>query len=194
VIVVVAAVIAAAAAVADVPSDAVVHSLNVTGDVMVQARVDKKRALSVKGKVEARLDGDTLVVTAPARADGERPVITLVVADGIDAVTAAGPARVEIAGVNGKSLSIAAHGAAAVTASGKIASLVVTGDGTSHVDADDVAAAAVDVKLAEAARAEVKATDSLVCNLERASRLTVKGNPKSVKKTVGGVAKLVLAP
>jgi hypothetical protein len=162
---------------------------------MVSVVVDAKRHVESSGAVTLKLDGETLSIDAAPHADGARPSVTIAV-DALSAISAKGSAHIDVAQVSSKSLSLDASGAATISlASGKgVGALAIAASGTSHVDADQVQSSTVDANLADAARVEVWASDRVQCALKRASRLTVKGHPKDVKKTVEGVARFVAVP
>lgn len=175
----------------------VVHSIDASGDVLVRVTVDKsgKHAVTSQG-VSVTLNGDALVVKAPARADGEQPTVTLFT-DAVAALSSSGVAKIEAAGLGSgaakaKSLSIKAAGASSIRVDGKVTDATVDASGTAHVDAAALGAVNATVTLQDAARAELRVTGALTAKLKRASRLTVTGKPSSVQKTVDGVAKLVL--
>lgn len=182
-----------------VPADAVVHGLVTEGNVLVRVEIDRARrpSVDVRAAAEARLDvdlsGSGLVVRAPSQADGPRPTITIVT-DHLAEVTARGSSRVEVEGLAGRPLTVRGAGTAVVTLAGKTSSLTVEGHGTSRVDASRLAASSAEVTLADAARAEVRASFSLRCDLQRASRLVVRGKPSQVRKKVAGVATLTILP
>jgi hypothetical protein len=181
--------------VGNVAVDAVVHRIEVNGDVAVNVSVDARRHIESDGPVSMKLEGEALVVDAAPHAEGARPTVTIVV-DALTSVSAKGSARVDIAQISSKSLALDASGAATIVlASGKgVGALNVAASGTSHVDADQVPSASVEATLADAARVEVWSTERVQCSLKRASRLTVKGHPKDVKKNVEGVARYIAAP
>ena len=183
-------VLAATTLASDVPADANVHAVDAAGDVAVTVTVGKTHSVVVTGKVDAKLEGDKLVVVAPAHAES-RATITVVV-DALSAVSTKGSAHVNVAGINGKSFAVDADNGSVVVVAGKTSALSLSAQGTAHVDASALSAQSVDVKLNEASRAEVTSTASITIELQRASRLTVKGKPKNVVKNVGGVAKLTI--
>jgi hypothetical protein len=181
-----------AAAIAGAPVSASdIKALDVSGDVLVNVRVDKQADTRVPDGIEATLDGDSLKLVAPPRADVERPTVDLVVTS-LRAVSTHGTSQVRVRDLAGRALEVNLQGASLVVLAGKASTLTVTGRGTARLDARALAASTADITLADASRGEVRASFALTCDLSRAARLVVEGKPARVKKKVTGVAKLDL--
>jgi hypothetical protein len=174
-----------------VPPDAAVRFLEVTGDAAVHVRFEKKPSVDLQGVAELSFADGILRVSAPAQADGPRPAVTLAV-EALTSITTRGTAAVDVQEITGKLVEVHAHGASMITLAGRTSIVVVHGKDTARVDATGLHASSAEVFLSDAARAEVRASFSTTCELERASRLIVKGRPPQVKQKVTGVARLVV--
>jgi hypothetical protein len=166
-------------------------TVDAAGAVTVTVTVDDKlKQPKTAGDADVTVAGGVVKIRAkPGKDDGAVSVHV----DELDVIVAGDGARVDAKGVAGKALSIRAAGGANVDVAGKgVDALRVDGKGTAHVDTTALPAERADVTLRDAARAAVKATKALDCDLQRAARLVVKGRPASVTKNVGGVAKLVV--
>lgn len=173
------------------PSAQGVRSVDAAGDVEVHVRVDAraKESFRVEGGAAVSREKDTLLIRADQA--GQRPTVTLVVTE-LERLTAGGKASIDAAGLGRGRVTVNASGAARITLEGRSDELVVRGKGTARLDAARLGAIRVDVNLSDAARAEVNASESLTCELARASRLVVFGAPRQVHKRVDGVAQLLM--
>lgn len=164
-------------------------TVEISGDVDVTIAFGARDPVSTTGSADVRIDGDRAIVGVAGKGDANATFGMTK----LERIVVKGGARVTLKEFSGRALSIHAAGGAVVIVSGKGAdSLRIEGAGTSRVDADGLSVDAADVTLKDAARATVKATKSLTCDLQRASRLVVKGKPANVDKKVAGVAKLEL--
>jgi hypothetical protein len=110
-------------------------------------------------------------------------------------VTAPTLAGIELAGANKLTLAIESRegielqteGAGRIRASGRVDSATMVGAGASSIEAVDLIARAVDVRLEGAGRATVHATERLKARIEGAGLVRYAGNPSSVDKEIGGI-------
>jgi hypothetical protein len=165
-------------------------TVDVEGDVVVKVSVDDKlKDAKTSGDADISVAGGTVRIRVRAgKTDGAANVA---VGD-VDVVVAKDGARVDVRGISGKALSIQAASAMVEVAGKGVESLTVDGKGTSRIEAAGLSAVSATVTLKDAARAEVRATRALDCDLQRAARLVVKGKPANVTKKLAGVAKLVV--
>jgi hypothetical protein len=168
--------------------------VEVSGDVDVTISWGARDLSNDKGTAEVNVAADRVVISVPASSKGE-----IAVSFGttkLDQIIAKDGARVIVSGFAGKSLDIDVSGGSHVrvtgASKGATDSLRINAAGTSRVDADELSVDTANVTLKDAARAEIKVTKSLTCDLQRASRLAVKGKPAKVDKKLAGVAKLDL--
>lgn len=166
--------------------------VEVSGDVEVTVSSGGRALSTDKGTADVNVSGDRVVISVPASSKGE--IAVSFGTSKLDQIIAKNGARVVVTGFAGKSLDISVAGGSHVRVSGAKGadSLRIEGAGTSRVDADELSVDTANVTLKDAARAEIKVTKSLTCDLQRASRLVVKGKPAKVDKKVAGVAKLEL--
>lgn len=173
----------------------------ITGNIDVQIMFGSSTALATdKGAIELNISGDRIMI-GPAAARNQGDTKVSFGSQKLDRIIAKNGARVVVTGFNGKTIEVSTSGGSHVKLSGSgaggssqrgTASLRIDGAGTSRVDADGLSVDDANVALKDAARAEIKVTRSLTCDLQRASRLVVKGKPAKVDKKVAGVAKLEL--
>jgi hypothetical protein len=169
--------------------------VEVSGDVDVTISYGGARALSAdKGTADVNVIGDRVSVSVSS-SDKSGASVSFGTTK-LEQIIAKNGARVVVTGFAGKSLDIDVSGGSHVRVSGASKgatdSLRIHGGGTSRVDADELSVDSANVTLKDAARAEIKVTKSLTCDLQRASRLAVKGKPAKVDKKLAGVAKLDL--
>jgi hypothetical protein len=159
--------------------------VEVSGDVEVTIAADTSETTSADVDI-VHADGVLQVVAKrAARSTARFP------APKLDKLIARDGARVTIKGFGGKTLHIVVSGRALVIVAGDGAGAVrIDGEGTSRVDTDGLRVDDAHVTLTDAARATVRATKSLTCDLRRASRLVVRGMPPRGEKKVHGVARL----
>lgn len=167
--------------------------VEVSGDVEVTISWGAGELSNDKGAAEVNVAADKVTIGVPASSKGEMAVSFGTTK--LDRIVAKNGARVVINGFAGKSLDVNVTGGSHVHVNGGASksatdSLRIEGAGTSRVDADDLSVGSADVTLKDAARAHIKVTKSLTCDLQRASRLVVKGKPGKVDKKLAGVAKL----
>ena len=85
------------------------------------------------------------------------------------------------------SIDLRSEGAARIRASGRADAVTVRGEGASSVDARDLIARSVDVRIEGAGRATVHATERLKARIEGAGVVRYAGNPSSVDREVEGI-------
>lgn len=164
--------------------------LEVSGDVDVTVSWGARDLVNDKGSADAKEIGDKLVLTSTSAA----PAAVSLGTTRLEKIVVKGSARVTLSGFAGKSLDVvAADGGHVKVSGGKTNAtdeLRIDATGTARVDADGLAVERANVTLKDAARAHIRVSKSLTCDLQRASRLVVKGKPANVDKKIAGVAKL----
>lgn len=164
--------------------------VEVSGDVDVTITWGARDVSTDKGTADVNVSGDRVSVVSAGKGEAAVSFGTLK----LDQIIAKNGARVVVTGFAGRTLNVNVSGGSHVHVSGPKGadSLRIEGAGTSRVDADELSVDNANVTLKDAARAEIKVTKSLTCDLQRASRLVVKGKPAKVDKKLAGVAKLDL--
>ena len=110
-------------------------------------------------------------------------------------VTAPSLAGIHLEGANKLTLAIDSRaaielrteGAGRIRATGRVDAVTVRGEGASSVDAGELVARSVDVRLEGAGRATVHATETLKARIEGAGIVRYAGNPSNVDKEIGGI-------
>ena len=87
-------------------------------------------------------------------------------------------------------LDVHLEGAGRMNASGRVGRLVVRSEGAGSIEALELVARAVDVRIEGAGRADVHATESLKARIEGAGIIRYAGNPKDVDKDVEGFGRI----
>jgi hypothetical protein len=164
--------------------------VEVSGDVDVTISWGARDIATDKGTAQIDVSADRVSISSSDKAE----VAVSFGTTKLEQIVAKNGARVIVTGFAGKSLDVSAAGGSHVRISGPKGadSLRIDGAGTSRVDADGLSVESANVTLKDAARAEIKVTKALTCDLQRASRLAVKGKPAKVDKKIAGVAKLDL--
>jgi hypothetical protein len=110
-------------------------------------------------------------------------------------VTAPALAGIHLEGANKLTLTIHSRapielhseGAVRIRAAGRVDAVTMRGEGASVVDARELIARSVDVRLEGAGRATVHATERLKARIEGAGVVRYAGNPTNVDKEVDGI-------
>ena len=85
------------------------------------------------------------------------------------------------------------EGAGRVKAAGKVRSLIVHSEGAGTVDASELVAATVDIRIEGAGKARVNATETLKASIEGAGVITYSGDPKKVDRNIDGIGRIAKA-
>ncbi len=109
----------------------------------------------------------------------------------LEALSISGAAHGEVHGIGGERFKLEVSGAGKVTLAGETKDLLIEVSGAAAVDAAKLTATTVKVEGSGAISVTVRAADSLTAIVSGAGRVAYFGDPKQVKRSLSGVAKLV---
>jgi hypothetical protein len=166
-------------------------AIEVHGILRLEVLAGRSPALEVSGDdnllslVEAKVEGDRLVVRTTEEVRPKLPLVAKVSAEAIRAIAAHGASEVDARDLKGESFELDLHGASDAELGGEVDQLDVRVSGAAKVDAKGLKTGKAVVKVSGAGDVDVAEPDELDVSVSGAGNVTYGGSPK-VTKTISG--------
>lgn len=175
-------------------------SIELTGLMAVEVRIDPATSVDVQGAphlaklVSTTVKNGVLVIETPRdfskRLDGtaDHKLKVVVTMPSLKSVAIRGTGEIDVAGLAQKSLDATIAGTGSMRLAGTTDKLRLSVPGTGEVRAKSLVARDVELDIPGTAEASVHATKSFEANVQGTAVVKVHGKPASVKKNVVGTA------
>lgn len=139
------------------------------------------------GRVETRVDGNTLYISQEGRRWRNIDVEITISVENLTAFIIEGAADVDISGIDSDSFLLEIDGAGDVSLSGECGDAEYEINGAGDIDAEDFECKSVDITINGAGDADVYASESVRAVLNGVGDIRVCGNPDRVRPSIHGL-------
>jgi len=170
-------------------------SISTEGAFNIDVVCQKDVSLEVEGDdnvlplVSTEVRGNVLRISNTKSYSVHEPVTLRISVPNLEAISADGAGKIQIANVNNDKLQISSNGAAAVTVAGTTKMIGVDTNGASKIDTHNLRSAHAIVDSKGASKIDLGVCDKIDVNVSGVSHVTYRGDPV-VNKTIHGPGKV----
>lgn len=172
------------------------HAIELTGSIVVEARIDRATRVEVRGDADRIADVSTTVRDGVLAIGTKRylgkvtgtPLRVIVTAPDLSALTISGSGQILASGLANARLDVAIPGAGQITVFGKTTAVRLDIAGTGSIDAGGLVAETAAIEASGTAQATLHATKTLDTKISGTAAITVHGKPRVTKSNSGIVA------
>lgn len=165
----------------------------IEGAMDIDVRVGERQKVEVStdrgylGRVETRVDGNTLYISQEGRRWRDIDLEVTISVENLSAFIIEGAADADISGIDSDSFLLEIDGAGDVTLEGTCGDVEIEINGAGDIDAEEFECKTVDITINGAGDADVYASESVRAVLNGVGDITVYGNPSRVRPSIHGL-------
>ncbi len=165
----------------------------VEGALDIEIRVGERQEVEVStdrgylGRVETRVDGNTLYISQEGRRWRDIDLEVTISVENLNAFIIEGAADADISGIDTDNFLLEIDGAGDVTLEGTCGDVEIEINGAGDIDAEEFECKTVDITINGAGDADVYASESVRAVLNGVGDITVYGNPSRVRPSINGL-------